>query len=444
MSDLQPGKLKFFLKEGIWHLRINEYPFWQRGGIKFLRIVILSVRDYTRKQLVLRASALTLFTIMSIVPVIAMIFGIAQGFGLEAYLTAQLNKAFSSQPEILNNLLTYVHNILGRSRGGLIAGMGFALLIWSVLQVLGNIENAFNSIWYVEVPRTWTRKFTDYLSIMLIAPLFIIVSGAVNIFITTEITHFAADIAFMGSWASNLIIVSIKFVPYLSTIMSFFLLYLVLPNTRVKPKSAFYAGLVAGIIFQIFQWAYISFQYGVSNYNAVYGSFASIPLFITWLQFSWIIVLVGAEISYSVQNIQDFEAELQNRSISHKQRMLYSINLMRIIAIRFKEAKHPLEISELATQVEIPIKICKDLLSHMQKCDLIEQTYDRHKKTVCYVPALDLSHLTMGFIINKLESFGATKVDLETQMDYSRIKLLYDDMETAMIITESNKNILEV
>lgn len=444
MAKFQAVNLKKFFSEGIWELQLNEYPKWQRGTIKFTRIVVLSVRDYTRKQLVLRASALTLFSLMSIVPVIAMIFGIAQGFGLEAYLTEQLNKAFATQPEILNNLLKYVHNILGRAHGGIIAGMGFALLIWSVLQVLSNIENAFNSIWNVEVSRTWSRKFTDYLSILLVAPLFIILSGTVNIFITTQIQRFAADIAFMGDWASGMIVWSIKFVPYLSTIIMFFLLYLVLPNTRVKPSAAFYAGIITGIVFQIFQWAYIEFQYGVSSYNAIYGSFASIPLFITWLQFSWIIVLVGCEVAYSVQNIQDFEAELHNRSISHKQKMLYSINIIRMIALRFKKAQHPLQLHEIASEIGIPMKVCKGLLLTMQQCDLIEETFDRHKKETCYIPALDLSHLTIGYIINRLESFGATKVDIDTLRDYGKIKLLYDDMEVAMIESNSNKNILDI
>ncbi len=441
---IQTTKIRSFLNDGIWQLKLNEYPRWQRSFIKLLRIVILSIRDYTRKQLVLRATALTLFSLMSIVPVIAMIFGIATGFGLETYLTDQLNHAFANQPEILSNLLNYVHNLLGRSKGGLIAGLGFALLIWAVLQVLGNIENAFNSIWYVTVSRTWSRKFTDYLSIMLIAPLFIIVSGAANIFITTQLKNFALDIAFLGEIITDIIIISIKFIPYLSTIFSFFLLYLVLPNTRVKPRSALYAGIVAGIVFQIFQWAYIEFQYGVSSYNAIYGSFASIPLFITWLQFSWIIVLVGAEVSYSVQNIQDFEAEHQNKGISHKQRMLYSINILYHIAWRFKEAKNPLDLAEIAARIEIPIKLCKTLLQHMQKCDLIEQTFDRHKKETCYVPALDLSHLNIGYIIERLESIGATKVDMESNQAYGAIKFHYDKMEAAMFTSEYNKNILDL
>jgi membrane protein len=154
--------------------------------------------------------------------------------------------------------------------------------------------------------------------------------------------------------------------------------------------------------------------------------------------------LVGAEISYSVQNVKDFEAELHNKGISHKQRMLYSINILQLLSLRFKEAKHPLNAGEIAEQIEIPISLCRSLLLQMQKCDLIEQTIDRHKKEICYVPALDLSHLNIGFIVNKLESLGAIKINLDSQKSYSTILELYNEMENAMMNSEANKNVLDL
>lgn len=437
-------RLKTFFSEGIWQLRLDAYPRWQRGFIKLLRIISLAIRDYTEKQLVLRATALTLFTLLSIVPVIAMIFGIAQGFGLEQYLTDQLKIAFANQPTILDNLLKYVHNLLGNAKGGIIAGFGFALLLWAVIQVLSNIENAFNSIWYVQTPRTWTRKFTDYLSIMLFAPLFIVVSGALNILITTQIHALLKEISFLGNAVSNLIIFGLKFLPYLSTSVMFFLLYLVMPNTRVKPRSAWYAGIVTGIVFQVFQWGYIEFQYGVSSYNRIYGSFASIPLFITWLQFSWIIVLVGAEVSYSVQNIRDFEAEVQNSKISHKTRLLYGIHLMRLIAEKFKHAEPAMSVQEIANQLEIPVQLCKNILVLLQRCGLVAQSYNEFTKETGYIPAVDLSFLSIGYIIERIESVGADKVITHPDEIYDRIVRHYDGMEEAMISSPHNRHILDL
>jgi membrane protein len=215
-----------------------------------------------------------------------------------------------------------------------------------------------------------------------------------------------------------------------------------MPNTRVKPKAAFTAGIIAGIVFQVFQWAYIAFQVGVSRYNTIYGSFASIPLFITWLQFSWMIVLIGAEISYSVQNIALFESEKQTGNISHKMRMLYSLYIMHFIAKRFKDAMQPPDAAEIATKLSLPLILTRDLLSNMQKCDLLAKTVEEGKnKEYCYVPALDLQYLKVGFIINKIESMGQLKKhDGEV---LHQIKLTYIALEDAMNQSSANKHILE-
>ncbi len=444
MKKVEIQTIREFFTHDIWHVKLEKFPMWQRGAIKLARIVLLAVKDYTQKQLALRATALTLYTLLSIVPVIAMIFGIAQGFGLEKYLTEQLNTAFSTQPEILNNLLDYVHNLLGKSKGGVIAGVGFALLLWSVLQVLGNIEDAFNFIWYVQTPRTWTRKFTDYLSIILVAPLFIILSGVANIFISTQIKSFAIDISFLGSTVSNAIIISIKLLPYITTALLFFLLYLVMPNTRVKPSSALYAGIVGGFVFQIFQWAYIEFQVGVSNYNAIYGSFASIPLFITWLQFSWMIVLVGAEISYSVQNVVDYQSDIQTSNISHEMRMLYSLYILHYVSKRFKEGDKAPAVKEVAKKLDLPSSLCKVLLQQLMRAKLVAETTETKGRESTYLPAMDISRLNMAFVINKMESVGEMKTGGAGDHELHRIKELYNELEKAMFNSPANRNITEL
>lgn len=442
MDKFSFAKAIEFITDDIWHVKLEKFPRWQRGAIKLLRISSMAVKDYERKKLGLRASALTLYSLMSIVPVLAMIFGVAHGFGLESYLDKQLQGLLGSQPVILDNVMTYTHNLLGSTKGGVVAGLGFVLLMWSVIQVLGNIEDAFNSIWYVTTPRTWARKFTDYLSIMMVAPVFIIISGAANIFITTQVQNILTRFSFLGSTITEAIIISLQILPYLTTSLLFTLLYLVMPNTRVKPKAALVAGVVAGSVFQIFQWGYIAFQVGVSRYNTIYGSFASIPLFITWLQFSWMIVLIGAEISYSVQNIAIFQAERQTGNISHKMRMLFSLYIMHYVAKRFKGALQPPDAVDIATKLNLPLNLCRQLLDSMQKCDLVAKTVEHDKsKEFCYVPAVDTGYLTMSYIINKLESLGELKKH-DSELLH-RIKMEYIGLEDAMNNTSSNKNILE-
>ncbi len=442
MAKFNFKKTKHFFSRHIWHVKLSTFPKWQRWFIYLVRIIILGIKGYQGKSLSLHASALTMFSVLSIVPVIAMIFGIAQGFGLEAYLTQQLQLAFANQPEVLSNLLSYSHNMLSNTKGGLIAGLGLILLLWSVIQVLSNIENAFNSIWFVQKGRTWLRKFTDYLSIMLVAPILIILTGTVNIFISTYIQIFAKQIEYLNDSLENLILFSINFLPYFTTSILFFFVYLVMPNTRIKPKSALTAGIITGVAFQIFQWAYIAFQIGISKYNAIYGSFASIPLFITWLQYSWIIVLVGAEISYCVQNVVESEGDIQTLNISHKMRMLYSLFIMNFIAKRFKDALKAPNVEEVSKKLDIPQNLCRILIENMVKCDLIAETIEANKVEHYFIPGLDISYLNLGFIINKLESLGELKRTGNGET-FHQIKVKYNDLEHAMNASESNKNITD-
>lgn len=442
MKSVNTTKLKEFFTNDIWEVKLEKFPGWQRGAIKLLRIVLMSVKDFKEKNLELRATSLTLYSLLSIVPVIAMIFGIAQGFGLEQYLDEQLNKAFKSQPAILENLLTYVHNILGSAKGGIIAGFGFLLLLWSVLQVLSSIEDSFNSIWHVKTARTWARKFTDYLSIMMLAPIFIVLSGVLNVLIATKLQLVAAQLNILGEFISQSIVFCIQLLPYLTTSVLFFLLYMVLPNTRVKPKAAWYAGIVAGVIFQVFQWGYIEFQFGVSRYNAIYGSFASIPLFITWLQISWMIVLIGAEISYSVQNVTNFESFQRNIRINQRMRQLYSIYILRYIAQKFNKAQAAPDLAELSKSLDLPTGMIKQLINEMQECNLIASNLKNN--VVYYVPAVDLRFLTLNHIITKLQmSGGSTELECNNS-DLDKVKNAYADFAEQVNQSSSNKNILEV
>jgi membrane protein len=437
-------KTREFFGHDIWHLRLEKFPRWQRLFIKTLRIIILSVKDFEDKQLILRSSALTYYTLLSIVPVVAMIFGIAQGFGLEAYISEQLKSAFAGQPQVQESLLNYSHNMLQSTKGGWVAGFGFVLLLWAVMQILGNIEHALNSVWHVKAARTWTRKFTDYLSILIVAPIFIILTGAMNIFISTEIKTLAETLSVLGSFIQQVTIISIKFVPFISTWLLFFLVYLVMPNTRVKVRAAFLAGVVAGTFFQLFQWGYIEFQVGVSKYNAVYGSFASIPLFITWLYFSWTIVLIGAEISYSIQNVTHFEGQQRTKNISHEMRMLYHLHILHYIGKKFKAGTKAPGIAEISAKLDIPASLCRNILDNCIKAGLAVESMDTKLKEGSFSPGMDIALMDIGFILKKLNGLGELKRSDTTTQEFQQIKAYYNDLEDVVSKSSSNKNIVDL
>ncbi|HQQ61563.1 MAG TPA: YihY/virulence factor BrkB family protein, partial [Kiritimatiellia bacterium] len=302
------GQLVNFFKNDIWRIRSSRLPRGKSFFLNLLRVVILSIRGFDEDKCQLRASALTFYSLISIVPVLAMAFGIAKGFGFEKVLEAQLREKLSGHEEILNNVIAFSHSLLQNTQGGLIAGVGLVMLFWAVLKVLGHIEYSFNDIWGVKQQRSLSRKFADYLSLMLVCPVMLILSGGVTVFITTQVELILEKFAILGGF-SPIVFFILEGLPYTMMWGLFTFLYLFMPNTKVRFASAFIAGILAGTIFQAVQWGYITFQVGVVKYNAIYGSFAALPLFLVWLQASWLIVLYGAEFAFAYQNVDTYEYE---------------------------------------------------------------------------------------------------------------------------------------
>jgi len=237
------SKIIEFFKTGVWRIRLKDLPRKKAFAIKQLRIVLLTIRGFSDDKCPLRASALTFYSLLSVVPVAAMAFGIAKGFGFAKRLEKQLYENFSAQEEVLTQVITFANSLLENTKGGVIAGIGIAVLFWSVMKVLGHIETSFNAIWEIEESRSVGRKVADYLSIMLICPILVIMSSSVTVFITTQITHITEKVALLGMF-SPIIFFMLKMLPYGLIWIFFITLYIFMPNTRVD----FSAGIIAGVI----------------------------------------------------------------------------------------------------------------------------------------------------------------------------------------------------
>jgi len=225
-------KIVHFLTQGIWQLNREELTQPKGLLLKPLRVLLLTVRGYVRDGCALQASALTFYTLLSIVPVVAMAFGIAKGFGLEQRLESQLYLQFAGQEEVLSKVIGFAHSLLENTKGGLIAGIGVVLLFWSAVKVLIHIENSLNHIWKVNA-RTFVRKFTDYLTIMIIGPLLVIVSSSANVFITTQVKAITGKLALLEA-ASPVIYTLLKLLPFGLVWLLFFMVYMIMPNTQVR------------------------------------------------------------------------------------------------------------------------------------------------------------------------------------------------------------------
>lgn len=399
------SKIIDFIRIDIWRIRLNELPFKKSIFINLLRIIILTLRGFDQDKCLLRASALTFYTVFSIPSVMAMFFGIAKGFGFEKRLETSLMKNFPGQEEILTQVITFSNSLLEQTKGGVIAGIGLLILFWSVLKVLGHIESSLNDIWEIKESRSWGRRFSDYLSVMLISPICILMSGSITVFITTQITAITNKVKLLGI-LSPLIFLSFKLIPFVLIWILFTIIYVLMPNTKVNLGAGFLAGIIAGTIYQIFQGIYINFQIGVAKYNAIYGSFAALPLFLMWVQISWWIVLFGAELSFASQNVRTYEYEPDCLKISPAFKKLLTLQVAHLLVQTFKNGEKPLTDSQISHRLDIPIRLMHQILYELVTSGLLIETKTKEDKKFGYQPAKDINGLTIRHILEAIEQNG--------------------------------------
>ncbi len=394
-----------FVEHDIWRIPLSELSPRKTFLIKQLRILILAIRGFMEDKVHVRASALTYYSLFGMVPIVGLAFGVAKGFGLENYLESQLREAFSGREEILNWVLEFSQSLLQTASGGIVAGIGMVILLYTIMIILNFIEESFNEIWQVKKPRPWSRKFSDYFSMMFIAPLFFIMASATTVFLRTEAYNFVEGMV-LGQYLSPAILLIGKLIPYMLVWVMFLILYMVMPNTNVKFKSALIAAIIAGTMFQLAQWYYIYFQVGVSRYNAIYGSFAALPLLMFFIRLSWIIVLFGAELSYANQNVENYEFESETQRISPFNKKLLALYVLQAMITNFIEGGKPLTAEKLALKLQIPNKLVRSILNDLNEVSLVSETTTEQAKETGYLPAIDPNQISIKMVLDRLDRRG--------------------------------------
>ena len=425
-------KIIEFIRVDIWRIRLKDISRTRYFFVKQLRILILAIRGFAKDKCTLRASALTFYSILSIVPVVAMAFGIAKGFGFQKLLEKELLEKFQGQEEVMNRVVTFAQSLLENTKGHMIASIGVLFLLWTVIKLLSQIEHSFNDIWEVKFPRTYGRKFSDYLSIMLISPILFILSSSVTVFITTQITVITQKVELIGMF-SPVIFFMLKFIPYGLIWILFIFIYILMPNAKVNFSSGLIAGVIAGTIYQIAQWAYITFQVGMARYNAIYGSFAALPLFLIWIQLSWLIVLFGAEISYAYQYVDTYDFEPDRRSISPAFNKLLSLHISRLIISTFLKADPPLSAINISKTLQIPIRMVQQILDELVEAGILSDTETKENKQMSYQPARDINAITINSVIEALEQKGVDNIPIAQTAELKHLsealKTLNDEID---------------
>jgi membrane protein len=415
-----------FLKTGIWRVRRDDVDPLRWFGIRVLRILLLTFRGFVENRCQLRASSLTFYSLLSVVPVMAMAFGVAKGFGFQKTLEREVGKILSAHSEIAGQIMAFANRLLDSTKGGLVAGIGFAFLVWTVIKVLSNIEQSFNEIWGVKEPRTWVRKVSDYLSLMFILPVLFIASSAATVIVAGQIQAIMAKISLLG-FMSPLVHMLIRFLPLVVICFMFTLLYIFMPNTHVRVRAAVIAGIAAGSAFQLFQFLYVTFQIGVAKYNAIYGSFAALPLFLFWLQASWMIVLSGAELSFATQNVDTYEFEPDAIQASHAFRKLLSLRIINLLIEHFSQGEQPMGEEAIASTLSIPIRLLRTLLFELVEAGLISSVRMASEKVHAFQPAFDPDQMSVASVLEAMELHG---VDTIPVLESDEMEQLRRSMET--------------
>ncbi|MDI1355040.1 MAG: YihY/virulence factor BrkB family protein [bacterium] len=410
-----------FVTKRLWKVRISKLKKGEGFLIRQLRVFVLAFKGFIDDNCLTSATALTFYTLFSIVPILALAFAISKGFGYEKNLQEQILNQYRQYEDILNSAFVYANSLLSNTKGGVIAGFGVVLLLWSIMSLLMNIETIFNHIWEVRKGRTVVRILTDYLTIMLIGPLMLIVSGGLSVLVQSELARF-----YMLGFVSTFII---KTFAYLILALLFTFLYVAMPNVKVKFSSAFIAGLVAAFLFQVLGWVYVNFQIGANRMNAIYGGFAALPLFLIWVQYSWYVVLLGAELAYANENVDHYELEEDIKNLSNRYKKVLALMIANLIAKRFYKGEKPLNATEISSQLDLPSRLTRILLNEFVQTGILAEVKTEKDKEIVYQPGITESKLTVKFLIDAIDRKGVNSIPINDSSELIHITKLMHEMD---------------
>ncbi|MBD5239640.1 MAG: YihY/virulence factor BrkB family protein [Bacteroidales bacterium] len=402
---------------GVWHDRRNSL------FVRAVKTVNLTVKSFLSTDLQSTACALTYRLILALVPALALIFAIGRGFGFQNLLESQLFNYFPSQRQALETGIKFVDSYLAQASEGIFVGVGIVVLLWTLISLIGAVEDAFNQIWGVKHGRTIWRKITDYTAIFLILPVLMVCGSGLTAFMSSSVENYLPFMTPVVSVALDLASVLL--------IWFFFTgVYMLIPNTKVKFKNAFPAGIMAGIAFQVLQWLFVSGQIYVSKYNAIYGGFAFLPLLLIWLQLVWLFTLSGALICYAAQSVTDYALESDVFGISFNYRTRIGLGILAVVNRRYQEGLKPLTAVDMQKTFTIPLRLISLLLQEMEDLKLVCRVLPTsNPELIAYQPAKDLSALTVGQVMTAFRRHGTHDFVKEFDNEFASLNEMLNTLE---------------
>lgn len=401
------------------------------------KLLLYMLQGLSTHATMVRSAALTYYTLVSIVPVVALVFAVVKGFGLADGLVQNLYSVFPQIPEVVDYLVEFAQKALARTQGGLVALFSLVALFWSVWSVFGSIEDAFNNIWEVKNTRSWSRKISDYITVIVFAPILWVGASAVSVYLQQLL-----------GWADNVWLNALsKLISMAIAWFMFSLIYVVLPNTKVNLSAAIKSGFIAGTVFMLFQWGYVFVQTWMTSYNAIYGSFAALPLFLLWMLISWSILLLGGELSFTFQNEKRFDEERESLLVSYDCRRKLMIGVMVIVSRTFRDGKGAMAVDDIRHELGIPKRILSSILSALVEAGMLHEIHvGGNEFELSYAPARDISTLKVYDVLLAVDAHGEGRdsIDVSEPTELYRASQVVEELKSETLDSKANCRILDL
>jgi membrane protein len=393
------GRARAFLEQDLWEADLARQGFWRKFFWQQAQLWTVVLRDFFADRCMLRASALTFTTLLSIVPLLALMFSVLKGFGVQKTLEPLLLKHLAvGSGEVVSLIITYIDN----TNVARLGTFGLVFLMITVLTLLSNIEESFNKVWGVEETRPLLRRFTDYFSVVTIGPIFVVVAISMTSSMKSQtFVQGLLERAYVGEFVLTLF----KILPFMVMWLVFAGLYLFMPNTKVSPRAALIGGICGGTIWQLCQWFYLYFQVGVARYNAIYGTMAALPVFMVWIYLSWAIVLFGLEVTYATQTLHRIRQDIRTRNINFASRELIALTVLLYLARCFFRGNRAQTLEDIAVHLSIPPRLLRDVMQELRRLGYISEVAAEQAENG-YQPARALESCRVHEIIRGLSEDG--------------------------------------
>jgi membrane protein len=395
-------RLKSRFLDGILDVESSELTRVRRLFHSFIKLCVMVGRDFFGNQIQLHAMALAFKTLLSLAPLLAVIFSILKAFGVHNRMEPALAEALAPLGERGQEITVYLIRFVDQMRVGALGSIGLVTLFVTVLSLMGTIEQAFNQIWHVRAPRKLARKFSDYLSVILVGP--VLMFAALTITATLQNNTFVRSLLAFEPFGT-VILTLLRCIPYFTLWGAFTFFYVLIPNTRVKLKSAIVGGLVAAVLWQTVGWGFTVFVASSTRYYAIYSSFAILFLFLLWLNIGWVIVLLGAQVAYAHQHIQFYEGDRGLSVNSPAGREKLALRLMFLVGRNFFHGLDPLNVTDLATQLHLPAGLVRDFMETFRQTRLVLPLADEET----FVLARDPERISIKEILDCVRGYGEKK-----------------------------------